>query len=529
MVQDVAGSNPVDRPTSPSFSSNIKVFLFAAEPAIILGMFEILTAAEMKKADRAAVESGTPAATLIGSAGAGLAQVIRNNMPAGRVLFLCGKGNNGADGFTAAEILRAEGWNIRVACLAKPRELKGDAADCAKAFGGEIESLNSNLPVHSTDLVVDAVFGTGFEGDLPAELVILFDKIRSKKIPVIAADVPSGMNATTGAIAEGTLKPAMTVVFCRKKIAHALQPSRAFCGRLHLVVIPIADDDIAALGTQTFENAPALWLKDFPFPQTQMHKYDRGHVTVYGGAARTGAACLAAHAAQRCGAGVVSITASTDDSALVYRLYRASVMVDPWQTMDDFKALLRDARRNTFVIGPGAGADDKTKNAVLAALDFNKTLVLDADALSVFKDDPAALFGKLSPRHILTPHEGEFARLFGDLLGSKLDRARAAAKTAQAVIVLKGSDTVIAAPDGTAVINTNAPPILATAGAGDVLAGMIAGFAAQGMPSFMASLAGVWLQAAAAKSHGAGLTAEDIIHQIPQALTNLFDSPRQDT
>jgi len=492
-------------------------------------MFEILTSAEMKKADLAAVESGTPASALIRAAGGGLAQVIRSHMPAGRVLFLCGKGHNGADGFTAAEMLRAEGWNIRVACLVKTKELKGDAARCAKAFNGEIESLNSNLPVHGTDLVVDAVFGTGFEGALPAELAILFDKIRSKKIPVIAADVPSGMNATTGEMADGTLKPAMTVVFCRKKIAHVLQPSRSFCGRQHLVVLPIADADIAAQGTQTFENTPALWLSDFPFPHPQMHKYDRGHVAVYGGAARTGAACLAAYAAQRSGAGVVSITAPSAEAALVYRLYRASLMVDTWQTADDFKALLRDARKNTVVIGPGAGVDDKTKNAVLAALDFNKTLVLDADALTVFKDDPAALFAKLSPRHILTPHEGEGARLFGDLPGSKLDRARTAAKAANAVVVLKGSDTVIAAPDGTAVINSNAPPILATAGAGDVLAGLIAGFAAQGMPSFMASLAGVWLHAAAAKSYGAGLTAEDIIHIIPQTLKTLFDSARGDT
>ncbi len=492
-------------------------------------MFEILTSAEMKKADLAAIESGTPALELIRSAAAGLAQSIRSNMPPGRVLFLCGTGNNGADGFIAAEMLRAAGWDIRVACLVKPKELKGDAAKSAKEFTGEIESLNSNLSVHSTDLIIDAVFGTGFAGALPPELVILFDKIRSKKIPVIAADVPSGMNATTGEIAEGTLKPAMTVVFCRKKIAHVLQPARSFCGRLHLVMVPIPDADIAALGTQTFENTPALWLNDFPFPKPEMHKYDRGHVVVYGGADRTGAACLAAHAAQRSGAGVVSITAGTAESALIYKLYRASLMVDTWQTADDFKTLLRDERKNVVVIGPGAGAEGKTKDAVLAALDFNKTCVLDADALTAFKDDPAVLFKKLSPRHILTPHAGEFDRLFGELPGSKLARARLAAKTANAIVILKGSDTVIAAPDGTAVINTNAPPILAVAGAGDVLAGLISGFAAQGMSSFMASIAAVWLHAAAGKSHGAGLTAEDIIHHIPQTLKTLFSAPHRDT
>ena len=492
-------------------------------------MFEILTAAEMKKADLAAVEAGMPALDLIRSAAAGLAQVIRSNMPPGRILFLCGTGNNGADGFMAAEILRSQGWDVRLACLVKTKELKNDAAKSAKLFQGEVEGLNSNLSVHRIDLVVDAVFGTGFDGTLPPELLTLFDKVRAKKIPVIAADVPSGMNATTGAIAEGALKPALTVIFCRKKIAHVLQPSRSFCGKQHLVTVPIPDAEIAALGTQTFENAPALWLNDFPFPKAEMHKYDRGHVVVYGGADRTGAACLAAHAAQRSGAGVVSITAGTSESALVYKLYRASLMVDRWQTMDDFKTLLRDARKNAVIIGPGAGSDDKTKEAVLAALDFNKTLVLDADALTVFKDAPAELFKKLSPQHILTPHEGEFARLFGDMEGDKLTRARSAAKTANAVIVLKGSDTIIAAPDGTAVINTNAPPILAIAGAGDALAGLISGFAAQGMPAFMASIAAVWLHAAAAKSFGTGLTAEDIINHIPQTLKTLFDSLRRDT
>lgn len=492
-------------------------------------MFEILTADEMKQADLAAVKSGTPAVDLIRSAAAGLAGAIQRNMPPGRVLFLCGKGNNGADGFAAAEILRdKEGWEVRVACLEKVKDLKGDAAKIAKAFGGTTESLNSNLSVHSTDLVIDAVFGTGFEGDLPPELVILFDKIRSKKIPVIAADIPSGINATTGAIAEGTLKPAMTVVFCRKKIAHVLQPARSFCGKQHIALVSIDDETIAALGTQTFENTPALWLNSFPFPRADMHKYDRGHVVVYGGNDRTGAACLAAHAAQRSGAGVVSIT-SSPDAALVYKLYRASIMVDTWQTPDDYKALMRDERKNTLLLGPGAGADERLKDAVIAALEFNKTLVLDADALTVFKDDPKALFDKLSPQHILTPHEGEFARLFGSLEGSKLARARAAAKTANAIIILKGSDTVIAAPDGTAVINTNAPPILAIAGAGDVLAGLVSGFVAQGMPPFMASLAGVWLQAEAAKTHGIGLTAEDIIHQIPQTLKRLFSPPGEDT
>lgn len=490
-------------------------------------MFEILSAAEMKKADLAAVASGTPAQALISAAGAGLAHAIEKHARPCRVLFLCGAGNNGADGFAAAALLaKREGWQTRVACLVKKNTLKGDAAQAAEAWEGTTENLNSNLPVHQTDLIVDAVFGTGFHGDLPPELVILFDKIRAKNIPVIAADIPSGIDATTGEIAEGTLKAALTVTFCRKKIAHVLATTHEYMGRLHIASIPIDDAQIAALNTSVFENHPSLWLRDFPVPSIHAHKYSRGHAVIYGGSQRTGAACLAAHAAQVAGAGAVSI-ACAPDSRMIYSLYRASLMVDSWQSEDDFKSLIRDERTKSIVIGPGggfAGADgERLRMATLAALSMPaKTVVLDGDVFSVFKNDPETLFARLSPRHILTPHEGEFTRLFGDLSGSKLARARTVAQKCGAIVVLKGFDTVIAAPDGTAVVNTNGTPILATAGSGDVLAGMVAGFAAQGMPSFMAALAGVWLQADAARLHGPALTAEDIINNINQSVSGLF-------
>lgn len=486
-------------------------------------MFEILSAAEMKKADLAAIAHGTPAQVLIAAAAAGLAAEIEKSAPPCRILFLCGAGNNGADGFVAAQILsQRAGWHVRVACLVKRNALKGDAAEAATQWTGDVETLNSNLSVHQTDLVVDAVFGTGFSGALPPEVVILFDKIRAKKLPVVAADIPSGIDATTGDVAEGVLAAGLTVAFCRKKIAHTLAATHEYIGRLHLAAVPIDDADIAALGTSVFENHPALWLADFPLPAISAHKYNRGHVVVYGGPQRTGAACLAAHAAQSAGAGVVSI-ASSPQTQLIYSLYRASLMTDVWQDIEEFKTILRSERTKALVIGPGGGhageEGERLRNATLAGLSMaGKTLVLDGDVFSAFKDRTEILFKHLSPRHILTPHEGEFSRLFGDLPGSKLARARAAAKAANAVIVLKGFDTIIAAPDGTAVINTNGSPILATAGSGDVLAGLIAGFAAQGMPPFMAALAGVWLHADAARRHGLGLAAEDIISNINQSL-----------
>ncbi len=499
-------------------------------------MFEILSAAEMKKADLAAVASGTPAHVLISSAAAGLAAAIEKNMPPCRVLFLCGAGNNGADGFVAASMLaQRPGWQIRVACTVKKNALKGDAAEAAEAWAGTTENLNSNLPVHQTDLIVDAVFGTGFHGVLPPELIILFDKIRAKNIPVIAVDIPSGIDATTGTIAEGTLQAGLSVVFCRKKIAHVLATTREYIGRLHVVALPIDDAQIAALNSTVFENHPALWLRDYPFPSIHAHKYTRGHAVVYGGSTRTGAACLAAHAAQVAGAGAVSIACAPDANVrTIYSLYRASLMVDTWQSEDAFKTLLRDERTKAAVIGPGAGhagaEGDRLRMATRAALSMpNKTVVLDGDVFTAFKNDPDTLFAQLSPRHILTPHEGEFTRLFGEIEGSKLSRARAAAKKCGAIIILKGFDTVIAAPDGTAVINTNGTPILATAGSGDVLAGLVAGFAAQGMPSFMAALAGVWLHADAARQHGPCLTAEDIIININQSISNLIRQAGENT
>lgn len=487
-------------------------------------MFEILTSEEMKKADTAAIAGGISGLQLITAAGAAVAHEIQETIKPCPVLILCGPGNNGADGFITAQHLKKSGWPVRVACLVKRNALKNDAALAAQKWDGDIESLNSNLSVHQTGLVIDAVFGTGFDRALDPELVILFDKIRARKIPVVAVDIPSGLNATTGTAAEGLLKADLTVTFCRKKPAHVLLPGKNLCGRIVTADIGITDTTIASLHTALFENDPGLWLKDFPLPAADAHKYLRGHILVYGGEKRTGAACLAAAAAQKIGAGAVTIT-STAKTWPVYSLYRASIMVDTCDTQEDLKNLLRDERKNTILIGPGAGSGEQMRETINAMLSFNKGGVLDADVFSVYQNHADDLFSKLSPRYVLTPHEGEFERLFGALEGSKPERACLAAKKANAIIILKGADTVIAAPDGSCVINTNAPPTLATAGAGDVLAGFVAGLIAQGMPAFMAACAGVWLHGDAAQAYRLGLTAEDIIDVLPQRLNAFFAPP----
>lgn len=488
-------------------------------------MLEVLTPTEMTKADAAAMAGGMQQGIqMMTMAGVAVAcEIIRKFTPC-PLLILCGPGNNGGDGFIAAQHLKKSGWPVRVACLVKRTALKNDAALAARQWDGEVESLNSNLSVHQVGLVIDAVFGIGFNRKLEPELVILFEKIKSRKIPVIAIDIPTGLDAATGAVNPGTLKAALTVTFCRKKTGQLLFPGKSYCGKIVVADIGITDQAITALGTTCFENDPALWRQNFPLPTHDSHKYTRGHALIYGGATRTGAARLAAAAAQKIGAGLVTI-ASPRECLPLYASYRASIMVDECNTPEDLKNILRDERKNALLVGPGAGAGDAVRQIVNTALSFNKSGVLDADIFSAYQSSPAELFEKLSPRYVLTPHEGEFDRLFGPMEGSKVERALKAAKISNAIVLLKGADTIIAAPDGVHIINTNAPPTLATAGSGDVLAGLITGLIAQGMPPFMAAAAAVWLHGEAAQRYGFGLVAEDIILQISQVLNRLFGQP----
>jgi hydroxyethylthiazole kinase-like uncharacterized protein yjeF len=487
-------------------------------------MFEILTTSEMKNAEAAALAHGIPGFWLMTTAGTSVAKEITDSIAPCPVLVLCGPGNNGGDGFIAAQHLRKAGWSVRVACLVKRKDLQKDAALAAQKWDGEIESLNSNLPVHQTGLIVDAVFGAGFDRTLGPELVILFDKIRTRKIPVVAVDVPSGLNASTGHIDPGALKASLTVTFCRKKPGHVLLPAKEHCGRIVVADIGITDAMVATLNTTCFENNPALWLKDFPLPSAEGHKYDRGHAVIYGGEKRTGAACLAAAAAQKIGAGLVTIT-SPKATWSIYSSYRASIMVDECNDNESLKAILRDERKNAVLIGPGAGVGEPLRQAVEAIFSMNKTGVLDADVFSAYKDSPKDLFSRLSPKYVLTPHEGEFNRLFGVMEGDKIERTLKAAKISNAIVLLKGADTVIAAPDGAVIVNTNAPPTLATAGSGDVLSGLVTGLITQKMPPFMAAAAAAWLHGEAARKYRLGLTAEDIISMIPQVLNDFFKAP----
>jgi NAD(P)H-hydrate epimerase len=336
--------------------------------------------------------------------------------------------------------------------------------------------------------------------------------------------VPSGVDGATGEIRGMAARAEITVTFFRKKPGHLIYPGRGYCGTVLLAQIGIPDAVLGGIAPRTFENGPPLWLAAYPWPQPEDHKYRRGHVVVAGGAVLTGAARLAARASARAGAGLVTI-AAPESAWPVYAAALTGVIVRPMRRLDDFAALIGDERVRAMVVGPGAGVTAETRELALAALGTGRAVVIDADALTIFAKSPDTLFAAIKGPAVLTPHEGEFARLFAALSsqegGDRLSRARQAAKTAGAVVVLKGPDTVIAAPDGRAAINANAPPDLATGGTGDVLAGLIAGLLAQGLAPFEAACAGCWLHGEAAREFGPGLVADDLIDTFPVALRRL--------
>ncbi|MGH6976360.1 MAG: NAD(P)H-hydrate dehydratase, partial [Stellaceae bacterium] len=349
--------------------------------------------------------------------------------------------------------------------------LRGDAREHAARWRGEVEPLSPAL-LDGAGIVIDAIFGAGLSRPIDGAARAVIEALIKRRLPVVAVDVPSGLNGATGAVLGAAAPATVTVTFFRKKPGHLLLPGRSLSGDVHLADIGIPAAVLTAVGPRTFENDPALWLDAYPWPVDGTHKYKRGHAVVLGGATMTGAARLAARAAQRVGAGLTTVAAPAA-AFPIYATALESVLVARLAGAGDFVRLMADERHNAILVGPGAGVTATTRRAALAALASRRAVVLDADALTVFGKERKTLFkGLAGAQTVITPHEGEFARLFS-LNGDKLMRARAAATECHAVVVLKGTDTVIAAPDGRAAINGNAPPSLATGGTGDVLAGLI--------------------------------------------------------
>jgi ADP-dependent NAD(P)H-hydrate dehydratase / NAD(P)H-hydrate epimerase len=492
---------------------------------------EVLTTAEMERADRLAIAAGTPGFALMLSAGQAVAEAAMDLVGEGPILVIAGRGNNGGDGFVAAAELAARGREVSVILLCERDSLQGDAASAARGWKFPVLPFNPQA-IGRPALIIDALFGAGLNRPVKGDPLGMIEAINANGAPVLSVDLPSGVNGSTGAVMGVAVRATETVTFFRRKPAHLLLPGRIHCGRVRVADIGIDATVLEEIRPQTFENIPPSWQNSFPVPRVSGHKYARGHaVIVSGDIAATGAARLSARGALRAGAGLVTL-ASPRDALAVNAAALTAVMIRTTDTVIEFAELLTDKRLHTCVIGPGAGVGVRTRDFVLTALSAKRNLVLDADALTSFADAPDRLFQSIKeisdPRVVLTPHDGEFPRLFSDMSNknpnrSKLERVRAAAERSGAIVLLKGPDTVVASPDGRATIAANAPPWLATAGAGDVLAGMIAGLLAQGAPAFEAASIGVWMHGEAAREAGPGLIAEDLPEVLPAVFRRLYD------
>lgn len=552
----------------------------------------VLSVAQMGRADAWAMAHGHPGPELMARAGQAVARAIMQRWSARRVLVLCGPGNNGGDGWVIARVLLEAGWPVTLASACPVAQLKGDALHHARLWPADqavlplANVLLGDQASGVVGLVVDALFGAGLARALDAPVWQLLSDVRALGVPVVAVDVPSGLHGDLARPLGDQTLPApadLTVTFMAPKPAHLLMPGMAACGELLVVDIGIAPQALAHLsvpggreeaGPLARRNGPSLWAQAWQPPHANAHKYRRGHALVFGGARMLGAARMTARATARIGAGLVTlavpesvwpVVASTLMSAMAQGLDDCSAAA----LLQDWQAMLGSHRWASLAMGPGAmmglpdgneahaheagtkaqglaasrldpvGSARTLKALVLTALSHEgeHALVLDADALMAFEHQPQALFDAIharrqarpqAPEVVLTPHEGEFSRLFGvaevSPMGGAVDkllRTRAAASRSGAVVLHKGPDTVIAAPDGRAVINTDAPVWLATAGSGDVLAGFLNGLLAQGLSGFDAACAGAWVHAACARQFGPGLLAEDLPEQVPAVLRKL--------
>lgn len=491
----------------------------------------------MAEADRLAAESGPfDGMALMRHAGAAVAAIVLERFPGAKhVDVLCGPSNNGGDGYVVAALLKQAGVDVRL-WRSQPPRAGTDAAIAADECGLPIGSL-ADFAVEGDGMIVDALFGAGLSKPLEGVYAGVAEKIAASGAKVLAIDLPSGISGDSGKVLGAALQAELTVTFFRKKPGHLLHPGRACCGEIVVADIGIASEVLAAIRPDCFENLPALWLGKFPVPSPDTHKYARGHVGVFsGGPASTGAARLAAMAAARAGAGAVTLL-SPANALQVNAAHLTSIIVRRTDAFEDVEEFLRERKPAALVVGPGLGAGAATGDLALrllqAGTEIVRGIVFDADAITALARMPASLFEAArkegAPRVVLTPHEGEFGRLFPDIAASgamsKLDKARAAAKQANAIVVYKGPDTVIAAPDGHAAINGNGTPWLATAGSGDVLSGIVAALLAQGMPAFEASAAAVWLHAEAGSRFGPGLIAEDLPLALLPVLRELTSAP----
>lgn len=507
------------------------VRVYGGRPVLVMIMDELLplfSTEDCAAADRYAADSGVPTLRLMEAAGRAVAEAAQSLLPeGGSVLIACGPGNNGGDGYVAARILAGRGYAVSLSALAPPRA-ESDAALMAALWSGPVHGLDGVDPA-AYDLVIDALFGAGLQRDIEGLARGFLERVAAAECPVLAVDVPSGIDGNSGQIRGFAVQAALTVTFHAPKTGHYLEPGASLCGDLVIAPIGIPADAALHLGIKTSLNGPSMALAALHPPETTGHKYSRGHALILsGGIEGGGAARLGARAALRVGAGLVTL-ATPDEMLLAHAAALDSILI---RRAADWELLLADRRKNAILLGPGGGVGAPMRMAIEQALGPERYGVLDADALTSFAGDAAALHQTIaahraSGRVVITPHEGEFQRLFSaqdDIAqaDSKLIRASRAAAFLDAVVLLKGPDTVIAAPDGRAMIHAHATPWLATAGSGDVLAGIITGLLAQGAEPFAAACGGAWLHGEAGLRFGPGLIADDLPGLIPDILADLL-------
>lgn len=498
-------------------------------------MFELLTTQEMAKADSLTIERGTPGIVLMENAGAGVVEHVLEEFPDHHeFLVLCGPGNNGGDGFVAARHLLEDDLFVQVLSVCDLESYKGDAREMAEQWEEDVspltpETLADAIKDKNPDdfLIIDALFGAGLSRPIEGELAQCFDLINVSGLPVVSIDVPSGIDGNSGQELGISLQAEMTVTFFRYKPGHFLYPGRKLCGDVKMIDIGIKRNVLDDIKPSCFINDLYLWRDRFPKLEVEEHKYNRGHsVVISGKVNQTGAARMGAKAALTVGSGLVTVF-SPEDALLVNACHLTAIMLEGFNSSEDISKLLQDSRKNSILIGPGAGVAEGTASNVMACLESNAHITLDADALTSFENQADVLFDAIrsnsSRTVVMTPHDGEFSRLFGNdtkIAGkiSKTEKAKNAAIQSGAVVVLKGPDTVIASPDGRIAINENGCRWLATAGSGDVLAGIITGLLAQGMSGFEAACAAVWMHSESGRLFGPGLIAEDISDQIPEIM-----------
>ena len=488
----------------------------------------ILNSSEIRAIERKEFKLRKNSFSLMQSAGEKCADYISRNISKNKELFIvCGHGNNGGDGFIIGHSLIKKGYKVKIFLVLPIRNKNNDNYRAFKNLNCKIYNLKDlikELKKKTNLVIVDCIFGTGLNKNINSNIKNLIKLINNKKTFVISIDIPTGISADTGKIMGDAIKANITLALHCKKVGHLLFPGVYFSGVVKILDIGIRKSLNKFINNKIIENDPKLWIKRFPWKKYNSHKYSRGRVFIYGSLKNyIGASLLSSNAAIRCGAGAVTIIANRNTIDKYNQRFFSLLKVEI-NSQKEFQDFLKNSLITSFLIGPGSGVNLETAENVKLISKYINHVVIDADAITSFSNNPKQLFSILNKDKIITPHEGEFNKIFPNLknIKNKIERTLTAAKKANCIVVFKGPDTIIASPDGKVCINTIATEELAVIGSGDVLSGIITSLIGKNkMSSFDGACAGVWLHSFAARMVKKGLIAEDIIKNLPKTLEQL--------